>query len=262
MKEIIPDRNSILAIISLISKLIVSLPHEDKKKIVKNTPITDMEDEFLIFQSISAAVQSENDYQLLILLTKRFIYFRRYYEKDVNVEEEQLRYLLQKYGLYKSENYFNLYNLNIGDFDTAEPLNVFLCYSSKDKNIARDLFMYLTRDGLDLWFDEVSLLPGQDWELEIKKAIKKSDAVIICLSQKSVSKSGFINKEIKYALNIADEQPESAIFIIPIRIDECEIPEQLRKWHWLDLNDDSAYKKLIKSLNTRALEVGKYKIHE
>lgn len=35
----------------------------------------------------------------------------------------------------------------------------------------------LTQDGVDAWFDKAKLLPGQDWELEIRKVVRKS---IIC----------------------------------------------------------------------------------
>lgn len=61
--------------------------------------------------------------------------------------------------------------------------------------------------GLRPWLDEEDILPGQDWESEIRRAIRKSRYVLVCLSESSVTKSGFIHKEIKQALDIADEQP-------------------------------------------------------
>ena len=59
---------------------------------------------------------------------------------------------------------------------------------------------------IDPWLDEKKLLGGQDWDLEIRRALRRSDAVVICLSQRSISKVGYVNKEIKRALDIADEQ--------------------------------------------------------
>ena len=44
--------------------------------------------------------------------------------------------------------------------------------------------------------------------MEIAKAVKNSDAVVVCLSMKSTNKTGFIQKEIRYALDTADRQPE------------------------------------------------------
>ena len=62
--------------------------------------------------------------------------------------------------------------------------------------------------------------------------------VVVCLSKDSVSKTGFIQKELKFALDVADEQPEGAIFMIPLRLEPVQAPERLRKWQWLDLVND------------------------
>ena len=44
------------------------------------------------------------------------------------------------------------------------------------------------------WLDHYNLLPGQDLNLEITKAVKNSDIVIVFISQDSISKSGYIQK--------------------------------------------------------------------
>jgi len=96
-------------------------------------------------------------------------------------------------------------------------LRVFLCHSSADKAAVRDLYKFLKASGFDPWLDEEDLVAGQDWEYEIRKAVRESDVVLVCLSQNSINKSGFIQKELKYALDVADEQPEGVIFIIPLK---------------------------------------------
>ena len=93
-------------------------------------------------------------------------------------------------------------------------LSVFLCHASDDKSVVRELYEKLQRDGFDPWLDEENLFPGQDWKYEITRAVRDSDAVLVCLSKHSVSKTGYVQKEIKVALEVADEQPEGAIFII------------------------------------------------
>jgi formylglycine-generating enzyme required for sulfatase activity len=89
--------------------------------------------------------------------------------------------------------------------------------------------------------------------LEIYKAARDSDSIIICLSKVSVAKEGYVNKEIRLALKAADEKPEGAIYIIPLRLDDC-IPsfERLRKLQWADYFTPKAHEKLIKSLRLRA----------
>ena len=49
-------------------------------------------------------------------------------------------------------------------------LRVFLCHSSQDKPIVRELYQRLNTEGwIDPWLDEEKLLPGQDWDMEINK---------------------------------------------------------------------------------------------
>jgi ActR/RegA family two-component response regulator len=138
---------------------------------------------------------------------------------------------------------------------SLQSLQVFLCHSSKDKLRIKEVYDRLRSDGLDPWLDKENLLPGQNWELEIKKAVRNSDIVIVCLSQSSVSQRGFIQKEIKLALDVADEQPEGTIFIIPLKLEECDIPERPRQWHWLNYWEDDAHEKLLLSLKHRASEI-------
>src|SRR5690606_23764285 len=97
-------------------------------------------------------------------------------------------------------------------------IKVFLCHSSDDKTTVRKLYQRLfSRRSVDVWLDEARLLPGENWNYEIIKAVKDSDIVIVCLSQNSISKEGYIQKEIKHALDVADEKPEGTIFIIPLK---------------------------------------------
>jgi hypothetical protein len=41
----------------------------------------------------------------------------------------------------------------------------------------RGLYTRLTQDGVDAWFDKAKLLPGQDWKLEIRKAVRETAAI-------------------------------------------------------------------------------------
>ena len=114
-------------------------------------------------------------------------------------------------------------------------LRVFLCHSSQDKPIVRELYQQLNAEGwIDPWLDEKKLLPGQDWDIEIEKAVESADAVIVCLSDVSVKKEGYIQKELRFALNVALEKPEETIFIIPLRLDECFVPRSIRSIQYTD----------------------------
>ncbi len=120
------------------------------------------------------------------------------------------------------------------------PLKVFLCHAHADRDPVRGLYTRLTKDGVDAWLDKEKLLPGQDWELEIRKAVREADVVVVCLS-KQFNQAGFRQKEVRLALDTAMEKPEGEIFIIPARLEECDNLESLRKWHWVDLFEDDGY---------------------
>lgn len=84
-----------------------------------------------------------------------------------------------------------------------------------------------------------------------KKAVKSTDVVVVCLSVSAASKAGFAQKEIKFALDVADLQPEGTIFIISARLEDCNVPDRLSKWHWVNLYEESGYKKLVSALIKR-----------
>ncbi len=140
--------------------------------------------------------------------------------------------------------------------ENKRPLKVFLCHTSADKPAVRKLYKRLVADGVNAWLDVENLLPGQKWEEEIAKAIRESDVVIVCLSEKSINKEGFVQKEIKFALDVADEKTEGTIYIIPARLEECKVPDRLKMYQWVDLFQKSGYGKLKKSLNARAEKIG------
>lgn len=125
---------------------------------------------------------------------------------------------------------------------------VFLCHAKEDKEQVRRLCNMLESEGINPWFDEKDIMPGDDWELVIRRAIKQSDAIIVCMSQKAVNKTGFIQKEIRFALDRADELPEGKRYIIPVLFESCSIPERLQKWQYINLADIDSDNKLLVSL--------------
>lgn len=140
--------------------------------------------------------------------------------------------------------------------DTARRLRVFLCHSSHDKPRVRELYHQLRVQGIDPWLDELELLAGQVWEDEIRKAIRDTNVVIICLSQESISKTGFVHKEIKFALDIADKQPEGTIFLIPLKLEECELPQRLSQLQCVNLFEEKGFENLLRALQKRATDLG------
>src|SRR6476659_3772956 len=140
--------------------------------------------------------------------------------------------------------------------ETKRPLKVFLCHASGDKPAVRELYKRLVTEGVDAWLDQEKLLPGQDWRVEIPRAVRDADVVVICLSNKAITKEGYVQKENKFALDSAEEKPEGTIFLIPARLEDCVVPERLDRWQWVDLFEENGFVRLLRSLKLRADRVG------
>ncbi len=139
--------------------------------------------------------------------------------------------------------------------ETKRPLKVFLCHAHSDATAVRALYNRLVKDGVDAWLDKEKLLPGADWEYEIRKAVRESDVVVVCHS-KQFNQKGFRQKEVRIALEEADLLPKGEIFIIPARLEECDVLEDLQRWQWVDLFEKDGYENLMRALQVRANKVG------
>src|SRR3972149_2207189 len=72
---------------------------------------------------------------------------------------------------------------------------VFINYAREDREVARRLYNELKAAGAEPWFDEESLLPGQNWRTVIKSAIANNRYFISLLSSNSVNKKGVVQAE-------------------------------------------------------------------
>jgi hypothetical protein len=133
-----------------------------------------------------------------------------------------------------------------------EDVLVFLCHFSGDKPAVKRLQRRLHRDGVKTWMDASDLLPGQNWDHEIRTAVRRASAVVVCLSEGAVTRTGYLQKEIRFVLDVAEEQPPGAIFVIPARLEGCDVPERLRAWHWVDLWRRGGYKRLLAAVEVVA----------
>jgi hypothetical protein len=150
----------------------------------------------------------------------------------------------------------------VGSEFAGSKLIPFLCYAKENSTGVREFRERLkTEAWVDPWFDEEDILPGQMWEESVTEAVHNSHAVIIFLSSIAVRTEGFFHKELKLALDAAAEKPDGTIFIIPIRLDDCEVPERLLPYQYVDYFGDEAHKdhvysSLIAALKIRAENLG------
>lgn len=168
-----------------------------------------------------------------------------------------LRGVLEKFPLLQQYALSHVLDLD----DPNRKLRVFLCHDSQDSIEVRKIYDRLKEvRWIDPWLHQEKIKPGQEWKLEIEKAVDETDIVIICFSSRSVVKEGFVQTEIKLILDKSKEKPEGTIFIIPLRLEEFSVPKTFEKWQWIDYWNKDWYLKVIGSLIERGRKLGLFKM--
>lgn len=177
--------------------------------------------------------------------------------EDTNVVENQAKILFKWYLVEFP------HGPKLSDRDAIQLMNpphseerhprrrVFLCYAKEDQARAEDLYELIKKNGHQPWMDKKDLLPGQEWEQEIELAIRNSDLFVACLSKASVSKRGFVQKEVRFALDVLGQIPPGQIFLIPVRLERCDVPAPLSSLHWVDLDVPGGVESLLKAIHTK-----------
>jgi hypothetical protein len=102
--------------------------------------------------------------------------------------------------------------------------HVFLSYCRDNKTEVAKLREDLVKAGERVWWDQ-DIQPGQDWKFEVRKAMKAAYAVVLCLSRESQAReaSGIYHEALD-AINIYRDCAPGSIFLIPVRLSECDVP--------------------------------------
>jgi hypothetical protein len=125
---------------------------------------------------------------------------------------------------------------------------IFLSYARKDEEKVENLYQKLSDAGFKPWMDKKDILPGEQWPSSIQRAIRDSDFFLVCLSTNSVKKRGWVQKEMKQALDHWQEKLEDDIYLIPVRLEDCEPPESLRAFQWVDLFEKDGWTQLQEAI--------------
>jgi CheY-like chemotaxis protein len=131
------------------------------------------------------------------------------------------------------------------------PGRVFLCHAPEDEPAATRLYERLVGDGVQCWMEAEDLRPGQDRTQEIGHAVRRSRHVLACVSRRSITELGYLREQLHEAVQVADEQPDGATFLIPVRLEPCPIPQRLARWHWVDLFTPTGYERLLHLLRVQ-----------
>ena len=114
-------------------------------------------------------------------------------------------------------------------------MSVFISYSSKDANFVDQLATALVANRVHIWLDKWEMQVGDSLLDKIQSALTTSDYLLVVLSKASVE-SEWCKKELKAGL--MRELEEKKTHVIPIIIEDCEVPIFLRDKKYADFRKD------------------------
>ena len=111
--------------------------------------------------------------------------------------------------------------------------DVFISYSSKDKEIAERIALDVKQLGLSVFYDK-ELVPGEVWGPRLAQELRRARYVLILLSP-AYTESRWARRELEAAVL---SEPEGGPRIVPIIVQGSEVPAFLRDRHYADLRRD------------------------
>lgn len=141
--------------------------------------------------------------------------------------------LIEEKNLIENEIYNRFENYL--EFNKQKNRKVFLSHSSVDKSIVISVALDLQEKGINTWLDAFDILPGESIMTKINDGIEECNLALLFLSKNSV-KSNWVTKE--WETMLWDEINSGKVKIIPIKLEECEIPKILQSKKYIDFSEN------------------------
>lgn len=133
---------------------------------------------------------------------------------------------------------------------------IFLAHVTEDQAKAQQLYDQLEAEGFLPWMDAVDLMPVQNWRCDIPRDVKNAAICLTCFSKRSVANKEYVQQKFRHALWAYADVPPNTIYLIPIRLDDCEVPDlrlpelklDLRNLHWVDLFEPDGFDRLVAAI--------------
>jgi hypothetical protein len=136
--------------------------------------------------------------------------------------------------------------------NVGQVFDIFLCHNSADKPAVRSLNLRLKAAGIETWFDEESLLPGQIWQEVLESQIGSIRACAVVVGPNGSGpwqeneRRAFINEFVKRSCLIVPTLIEGAP-AAPV------LPLFLQQFMWCDLRGgaENQFNRLVRSIEAR-----------
>ena len=203
--------------------------------------------EFIPFDLIDECKLIENEIHTLKIVTENKKEIQPHNIRGELRKGDKPGFISMRYKILEESKFFDVGNLPIKNGTVEVSVSVaFISYAREDENAVVDIVKRLNENGIVTWFDKNSLLPGSNWELDVEKNIETADYFLLFLSKETQEKIGYKNRELQLALKQQSYRPEGKIFIIPILLNDCDLPHNLRSLNWLKISEEDWFTKLLK----------------
>jgi TIR domain-containing protein len=139
----------------------------------------------------------------------------------------------------------------------THPQTIFISYASPNRDRVTPYANRLQRSGFDVWIDHKRLRPGQNWEYEIDRALDRAAIILVFISANSVDRRGYVQREVKFALDNAKEKLVTDIYLIPvIMVDGVEIPADLKNIQFVRAWESGSYQVIEEAIKHQLTKLG------
>lgn len=143
-----------------------------------------------------------------------------------------------------------------GISEVSLPITIFLNYTRTNQAQVETIYDFLESRGYTPWMDSKDIHGGQDWDRAIKQAIHNATFFIACLSTSSANRRGVLQQEIKEALDRWDGMLLDDIYLIPLKLEHCDIPSRLQHLQAINWFESDGKDRLVKAIQ-KGLEIRK-----
>lgn len=134
---------------------------------------------------------------------------------------------------------------------------VFISYTSGDRERVEPIVDMLLSSGVDAWVDIRRLKAGQNWDFEIRRALDKAAIIVVFISNKSVTKRGYVQREIRISLEKAEEKLIDDIYLIPVILDEdVVVPDLIKDLQFIRFGDENFQNNLLDAIRHQQERLG------
>lgn len=123
--------------------------------------------------------------------------------------------------------------------------DIFISYTQKDESIVRELTKELSLEGFKPWIK--TEFPSGNVQRTAPHPIE-ADLFLVCLSNNAVDSKGRLEASMQRDLSQLWQRIHSSTFLIPIRLEDCQVPESLKAFEPIDLFAEDGRARLLEAI--------------